>query len=345
MKGAIFLEPRQSINLVLCDKLGSFIWFGRSSMRMIALILSTLVVASVSVATDTHDTAYVLGADDQISVRVLELEEFSAQNLPALRIDPAGDIRLPLAGRVHAAGLTVERLQAAVAHRLSVILKNPEVTVSVVEFRSHPVSVLGAVKTPGVYQITGRKTLFEVLSLAGGLNPDAGNTIKVTRRVSAGPLPLSDVSRDPTNEFFIGSLDIRSVMEARNPGENINILAEDVITVPKAELVYVIGAVKRSGGFILNEKGHLSALQALALAEGLDHVAAPKNARILRQDAPGAERKEVAVNLKLILEGRAQDVSLRANDILFIPTSLPKNAGLRALEASIQLGAAVIYRY
>lgn len=287
------------------------------------------------------ERGYVLGPQDSINVRVVDLAEFDPKTLGPIRIDEQGNIHLPLAGRIQAAGLTVEQLEQLVASRLSKIMKNPEVAVSIADFRNHPVSVLGAVKNPGVYQITGKKTLFEVLSLAGGLNPDASNQIKITRVASEGTLPLPNAIKDPTGEFYIGELNVRDVMEAKSPDSNIDVLERDVITVPKAELVYVVGAVKRSGGFPLNEKEHISVLQAVSLAEGLDKVAGAKHARILRQSAPGAERSEIPVDVQGILEGRAKDVSLQANDILFIPTNVAKSAALRAVEAAIQAGTGV----
>jgi polysaccharide export outer membrane protein len=291
---------------------------------------------------DKPTASYIVGPEDVITVRVLDLDEFDPKTLAPIRIDLGGNIRLPIAGRIQASGLTVEQLETEIARRLSNVLQEPEVTVSVIEFRSHPVSVLGAVKNPGVHQITGQKTLFEVLSLAGGLNPDAGNTIKVTRRVESGTLPLPSVSKDPSGEFFVGQLDVRGIMEAKNPLNNIKVLANDVVTVPKADMVYVIGAVKRSGGFVLSEKEQISVLQALSLAEGVDRVAGPKNAKILRQASPGSERTIIAVNVQRILEGQSQDVALCANDILFIPTSAAKNAGIRALEATIQMGTGLV---
>lgn len=287
------------------------------------------------------DRAYVLGPQDSLNVHVVDLAEFDPKVLGVIRVDEQGNIHLPLAGRIHAAGLTVEQLERQIASHLCKIMKNPEVTVSVADYRNHPVSVLGAVKNPGVYQITGKKTLFEVLSLAGGLNPDASNKIKITRVASQGPLPLPNVAKDPTGEFYIGELNVRDVMEAKSPDSNIDVLEKDVITVPKAELVYVVGAVKRSGGFPLNEREHISVLQAVSLAEGLDKVAGAKHARILRQEAPGAERTEIPVDVQRILEGRAKDVSLQANDILFIPTNVAKSASLRAIEAAIQAGTGV----
>lgn len=310
-------------------------------------ILLPLLLAAILTAADTvsGESAYILGPEDQLTIRVLDLDEFNAQNLPPVRIDPSGNIRLPLVGRVHASGLTVGQLETEIGKRLSNLMNAPEVTVGVTDFRSHPVSVLGAVKNPGVHQITGKKTLFEVLSLAGGLNADAGNTIKITRRIDEGALPLPDVIRDPSGEFSVGELNVRAVMEAKNPRENIEVLANDVITVPKADLVYVVGGVKRAGGFVLSEKEQISVLQALSLAEGLDREAAPKKARILRAGAAGAQRTEIPIDLSRILEGHAEDIALRANDILFVPTSGAKSVGIRVLETAVQMATGVaIYR-
>jgi len=284
---------------------------------------------------------YVLAADDGLSINVVDLAELDAKALGVVRIDHQGNIHLPLAGRIQASGLTVEGLEKEIAKHLSGIMNNPEVSVSVAEYRSHPVSVLGAVRNPGVYQVSGKKTLFEILSLAGGLNPDAGNRVKITRQLSAGRLPLPHVTPDPSGKFEIGELNVRNVVEAKSPEENIEVLPNDVITVPKAELVYVVGAVHRSGGFPLLEKEQISVLQAVSLAEGLDNVAGAKNARILRQSESGTERTEIKINVQQVLDGRAQDVALQANDILFIPVSVVKSASIRALEAAVQAGTGI----
>jgi polysaccharide biosynthesis/export protein len=306
------------------------------------VLLLTLGLSSLSAEQPpTSERAYILGPEDAISVHVVDLPELDSKSVGVIHVDHQGNIRLPLAGRVRVSGLTVEQLEKEVAIRLKGVMNDPEVSVSVVEFRSHPVSVLGAVRSPGVYQVTGRKTLFEVLSLAGGLNPDAGNTVKVTRQVSAGRLPLKNAVSDSSGEFYIGQLNVRNVMEAKNPDDNIDVLSNDVITVPRADLVYVVGAVHRAGGFPLAEKEQISVLQAVSLAEGLDRVAGSKNSRILRQSAPGAERTEIQVNVQEILEGRANDVSLQANDILFIPKSVAKSTSIRVLEAAIQAGTGI----
>jgi polysaccharide export outer membrane protein len=149
------------------------------------------------------------------------------------------------------------------------------------------------------------------------------------------------MTTDESGKFEIGELNVRKVLEAKSPEDNIEVLANDVITVPKAELVYIVGAVHKAGGFPLTEKEQISVLQAVSLAEGLENVAGGKNARILRQSAPGAERQELHVNVTRILDGRDKDVALQANDILFIPVSVAKSASIRAMEAAIQAGTGI----
>jgi polysaccharide export outer membrane protein len=287
-------------------------------------------------------SSYVLGPDDQIAIRALDVEEISEK---PIRIDLRGNLNLPLVGRLRAAGLTAEQLEADLVARLKTYVREPQVTVIITEFRSQPVSVLGAVTNPGVHQIQGRKSLFEILSMAGGLRQDAGNTIKITRRKEWGPIPLPNAKDDPSGQFSVAEVSIRSVMEAKNPQENILVRPYDVISVPKAELVYVIGEVARSGGFTLNEQGAISALQALSLAGGLARTAAPQRAKILRMNHGAAQRTEVALNLKQILAGKAGDVLLQPDDILFVPNNTAKNVAIRTIEAVISVGSGLaIYR-
>jgi len=285
------------------------------------------------------ESSYVLGPGDELVIRALEAEEISEK---PVRVDMAGFIRLPLAGRLKAGGLTLEQLTADLNARLKEYILEPQVAVSVTQFRSQPVSVIGAVKQPGVHQLEGRKTLVELLSLAGGLAPDAGFTVTITRRIEFGPIPLPSAQTDPSGRFSIAEIDLNPVMEARNPLGNIEICPYDVVSVPRAELVYVIGQVRRSGGFPLKERESLTVLQALALAEGLEKVSAPQAARILRQPPGAAQRVEIAVNVKKILEGKADDVPLQPQDILFIPINAAKAASLRAVEAAISIGTGVV---
>jgi polysaccharide export outer membrane protein len=169
--------------------------------------------------------------------------------------------------------------------------------------------------------------------------------IKITRKKTAGPLPLPNVADDVSGQYRIAELNVRGVMEAKNPQDNITVLPDDVISVPKADLVYVIGAVRKSGGFILSEREKISVLQALSLAEGLERTASAKKAKILRQVAETDNRTEILIDVKLILEGKGKDVALTANDILFIPTNGAKNVAMRGVEAALQVGTGIaIYR-
>jgi len=287
-------------------------------------------------------STYLLGPDDQITVHVLDAEEISDK---PTRIDQTGFIRLPLAGRIKAAGLNIEELETEITTRLKKYIKQPEVSVSVMEFRSQPVSIIGSVKSPGVHQLQGRKTLVECLSLAGGPADDAGYSVKITRKIEWGAIPLQSAITDPSGKYSVAQVSLEDIMSARNPGENITIFPEDIISVPRAETVYVIGTVGRAGGYILHEKENLSVLQALSLAGGIGPSAAPQNARILRPVPGNGSRVEIPVNLKTVMAGQSKDVPLQPEDILFVPASAPKKAMARAAEAAIQVTTGlVLYR-
>ena len=286
---------------------------------------------------------YILGPDDQVTIQASDVEEMSGK---PVRIDLRGNINLPMIGRIQAAGRTTDELEAEIEKRLKKYLQDPDVTVAITEYRSQPISILGSVQNPGVHQLQGRKNLFEVLSLAGGLRPDAGYRVRITRKREWGGIPLPGAAEDPTGRFSVASVNTKAIMDATNPAENIGIQPEDVISVPKAELIYVIGAVKRSGGFVLGENETLSALQALALAEGLDRFAAPQSARIMRRAPGSSTRTEIPVNIKTLMAGKTADMALRAEDILFIPTSAGKAAAVRGLESALQIGTGIaIYRH
>jgi polysaccharide export outer membrane protein len=281
---------------------------------------------------------YVLGPGDQISVWALGAEEIS--NKP-ITIDPDGGIDLPLVGRVQAGGRSIQQLKADLVQKLRVFVREPEVSITTVEYRSQPISVMGAVKEPGVKQLQGSKSLFEVLSMAGGPTPDAGPKVLITRSLEYGPVPLASAKTDPSGRFSVGEVSLQGVLAADHPQDNIVVRPNDVITVPRGEMVYVIGEVNKPGGFVLNDKESMSVLQALSLAGGTTRYAAPGSARVLRPGNDG-NRTELALNLRQVLAGRANDVPLRSQDILFVPNSATKNATLRAIEAGIQIGTGVL---
>ena len=304
----------------------------------LSLLLAYQVLAYQAAA--PPDT-YTLGPGDQIVVRVPDVEEIPDKPVP---IDLRGDIDLPMAGRLHAAGLSTGQLESAIAERLKKFLVDPDVSVYLAEMRSQPVSVLGSLKDPGVHQLQGQKTLFEVLSLAGGLREDAGNTVKVTRKIEWGPIPLPNAQKDSTGQYSVASVNVKEIMAASNPAANILIKPEDVISVPRADVVYAIGAVKKPGGYVLGVNQSLGVLQILALAEGLDRTAASSDVRIMRTVPGSNDRAEIPVDLKKIMGGKSSDIPLQADDILFVPSSKSKAIGYRTLEAVAQGGTLAFYR-
>jgi polysaccharide export outer membrane protein len=300
---------------------------------LLALVLSITLAA--------QQANYVLGPDDQVTIFAPDAEDLSGK---PQRVDLDGYLNLPMVGAIHAAGMSAKELAAEVKARLKKYLTDPQVTVSVADFQSQPVSVLGEVNAPGIHQLQGHKTLFEVLSLAGGLRVTAGSSVRITRDRKWGRIPLANAHDDPTGQFSVASLSTKSMIDAGSPAENIEIKPEDVISVPKAGIVYVVGAVHKPGGFVLGEAGSLSALQVLSLAEGLDNTAAPNRIKIMRSGSgSSAQRVEISLDVKKLLAGQTADVPLRDNDILFVPSSFPKSAAMRALETAIgmtgQIGA------
>lgn len=292
------------------------------------------------------DADYVLGPRDQISVTVPDLQDqFTSDQ--TFRIDMSGDVNLPLAGRIHAAGLTTQGLAEEIDKSLDKILKQPEAVVGIVAFGSQPVSILGEVNNPGIHQIAGRTNLLEALSSAGGFTDNLGSTITITRELKYGSIPLPNAHNDPTGQFSVATLSIKEVVSASNPAENIPVMPDDVISVSRTEVVYAVGSVNKPGGFQLGEQNSLSTLQVLSLAEGLNKTAAPERAMILRATPGVKTRTQIAVNLKQLLQGNGADVSLQPQDILFIPNSKAKSITYRTLEAVIQTatGVAVYGRY
>jgi len=281
---------------------------------------------------------YVLGPNDPVKLWVVGVEEISDK---PLRIDPSGNIDLPLIGEVHAGSLTVEQLRAELTHRFSKEVLKPQVSVEIVDFGSQPVSVMGAVNHPGVHQLQGRKKLMEVISMAEGLRQDAGPRITISREIQYGPVPLHAAKTDPTGQFSVADVAVRDLLAGTNPTENILIFPHDVVTVPVAEAVYVIGEVRKPGEVALKGNATISVLQALSSAEGFGLTPAPQAAKIVRSVPGTTERKEIPVDLKKVIAGKAEDIAMRPNDILVVPPSGPKKAAARAVEAAIQTATGI----
>ena len=287
---------------------------------------------------------YVIGAEDVLSIDVFGLPELSP---PLVRVANNGTISLPLLGSVQAAGLTTDQLRRKLETEWGRdYLQNPQVTVLVREFHAQPVSVIGAVEKPGLYQLAGPRNLIEMLSMAGGLAKRntalAGRSVYVTRKGGFGDLPTVEGMRLVAPDKL--EINIRRLLYSQEDALNIPIEPLDIISVSKAEVVYVVGDVGKPGGFVVEDRESISVLQAIALAEGLNGTAAKSSARIIRRSEDGT-RSEIPLDLKKILSGKSPDVTLAANDILFVPNSAAKSAAKRAAEATVgTISGILIYR-
>jgi polysaccharide export outer membrane protein len=282
---------------------------------------------------------YKLGPDDEVTIFVGDMEDLKDRTF---RLSKTGQISIPLAGTLNAEGLTVDGLRELIVQRLSRYVKHAEVIVAVKEYRSQPVSVLGAVRTPGVHQLQGRKTVADLLAMAGGLTDDAGRSIKIARENRCSEFPEGATHVDESGKFQVAEIRVKDILSAEAPARNLTICPLDTITVPRSELIYVVGNVVRAGGFPLNERSSITVIQALALAGGLSPTAAPKNASILRITGPDTAREYIPVNLEAVLDGRKKDVSLQPDDMLFVPNSMSKKVAVRAAEAAIQTVTGVV---
>lgn len=278
-----------------------------------------------------------LGPGDSIAIHALHVTEIPSG---PIRLGEDGSLDLPMVGSLKAVGLTPGELAAEIRQRLDSFVRDPEVSVDVVEVKSRPVSVLGAVKTPGVYQLNAQKHLLEMIAAAGGADESAGSILNVTRPLASGPIPLAGTTQSAG--YYSAQISLPEVVDGRHPDDNIVILPNDVIIIPRAKLVYVIGEVHKSGGFVLRDREDMSVLQAISMAEGLTATAGSRNAKIIRPAEGSQPRTELAVDVKSILAGKASDIPLHPNDVLFIPNSTSKNATLRGLEAALQMGTGIV---
>jgi polysaccharide export outer membrane protein len=219
---------------------------------------------------------------------------------------------------------------------------DPVVTVTVVEFHSQEVTIAGSVHLPGVHQIEGPKRLLEVISVAGGLKEDAGAKVIITREASSGPLPLPDARNDVGGRFSVGEIDLAALISGATPSKNIMIMPHDVVSVPIADLIYVLGYVKKPGGFTVHSHPRVSALEALGMANGLDPNGKPEHARILRVVGDGKNRATIPIDLKRIIDGKSPDVPLQADDILLIPNNVPRIVAITAAQAAVAVGTGIL---
>ncbi len=348
-----------------------------------------------------HD--YVIGNGDMLAIEVFDVKELSRD----VRVSQTGTIGIPLVPvRLRISGLTETQAEQKISEILEAngLVSHPEVSVTVKERKSKPITVVGAVGHPLVYQADRQITLLEVLAEAGGLANDAGDQVIITRAVPqmtfgdseppqidppgetapvksqpirpeakpatppASPSASSAVSAAEPPELpalnnsseksasgatvppassnaDIITVNLYQLMESGNTANNLLLQAGDVVTVPHAGIVYVLGAVGRPGGFVLtNDREQMNTLKILALAGGFTRTAKTDHAVVIRKDAQG-QQHEVTLDLKKILNRKAEDLQLQPSDILYVPDSGAKQALLRSLEFGVALGSGIaLYR-
>ena len=248
-----------------------------------------------------------------------------------------------------AAGLTTAQLSKLLVkkYREEEIFSNARVNVAVKQSRVHSITVGGAVKNPQIYPLFGKTTLWDVLSQAGGLSDDAGNTAVVIRGgVAIAALKESGACTLPSSAAACAetlTIDLRRLTETGDPGSNVELYPGDRVTVQRAGVVYVVGAVNRPGGFPLrSSEEEMTVLKALALAEDTKSTAQKSKAVIIRKNTQENERQEIAVDLKKVLAGRAPDPRMQPSDILFVPDSSGMKALRRGVDAAVYVTTGLI---
>jgi polysaccharide biosynthesis/export protein len=261
---------------------------------------------------------------DLLHITVFDVPEMTQD----VRIGAKGEAQLALIGNIDLAELTGEEAGDAIARELRnrKLLLSPQVNVLIKEFASQGVSVIGEVQHPGVYQVLGSRSLLDLISMAGGLTNVADTRITIKRRRgSEQAITVKLKTDDPATSL----------------NNNVQIYPGDLIVVPRAGIVYVLGDVNRPGGFVMQDSGKITLLQALAQAGGASKSASLSKTVLMRKNAQGYDTTKLHVGK--IQKGEAPDLDLHSNDILFVPNNRLKNAlnGTQAVVTAI--GSASIY--
>ncbi|HLY41334.1 MAG TPA: polysaccharide biosynthesis/export family protein [Terracidiphilus sp.] len=261
-----------------------------------------------------------------VELKVLDDTDFDGN----FRIDEDGYISVPILGTVHVAGETASEAQDQIKQvlRKEQILNDPQVALNVLEYTAPQVTIVGEVGSPGKYPLLVPRKLVDVLAMAGGPNALAGNEVSIVRG-SGGSKPVL--------VHYSKSTDPGSVAD-------VMVYPGDTVQVKRAGIVYVLGAVNRPGGYVMQEDGTLNLLQAISLANGTSAIAKTSTIYLLRRDADGTE-VDISLPYKKISHGKLANFELHATDIVFVPTSGVKSALTNSQMVLTSAASAAIYKY
>jgi len=320
----------------------SFMTYTKAIIGLCWLVLSGGVYAQQpdrpSPPVQNFDYAYSnlptqpVGPDDLLAVSVYDSPELTR----TVRVDADGTIRLPmLKEAIQVRGMVPSQLEAAIAKALTKgnVLVDPIVTVTIVEYQSRPVNVVGAVKTPLVFQATRPVPLLDAISRAGGIREDAGSDIIVSRQVIKDGKPTRVTQTIP----------VRKLIDDADPSLNVMLHGGEEVLVPEALKIYVVGNVRRPGAYPVRTDEGTTILQLLALSEGL----APYSAKVayVYRRAPGGTKTELPVELAKIMKRKAPDMPLQPNDILYVPDNKGQRLTAQTIDRLAGLGTATATDY
>ena len=275
-------------------------------LRLEARPLEESLPPQVALTLADSRTDYRIGRQDLLEIKVFDVEELNQ----TVRVSDDGSISMPLLGRLVVSGLTKTDLEQMLARLLGErYVRDPQVTVFVREYESKKIAVTGAVKKPGTFEMLGRKTLLEMISMAGGLDTDLGKEIIVFRQ--------SD--ERPTERI---ALDLEQLVYRADPALNLVLQPNDIVYVPVVEKmrIFVSGAVRSPDVYEVPRDEPVTVLKAVTLAGGPTIRAAEKHVQVLRTDARG-ERLVLDVDLKKVKRGKSEDPLLHEGDIVLVPES------------------------
>jgi len=264
----------------------------------------------------------VLGPGDQLEISVFDTPELTQR----VRVNSEGKITLALIGEIAVRGMSPDNLGKVITRKLidGNFMKDPQVSVFVLEYAGQMAYVTGEVARPGAYALLRSHRLLDLVSVAGGLTSRAGNRVTIVRGEGSAPPIQVDLSDKDENR------------------SNPEILPGDSITVSQAGIVYVLGDVDRPGGFVLDRRSKLSVVQAVALAQGTKPSASLSKALLIR--TTGEIRQEIPLNLKMILKSASPDPHLIAGDIVYVPSTIIHGMGRKSLEVIEEsVGLAAVY--